>query len=107
MSGKSLADGTAATSATAIYTVPANKSNATITYLGMFNTNATQQIVGVYLKRYGQVSSRQIRRFVLDQNQHAEAFRTDIQPTLSPGDSILLGTTTASALDYFLSGEET
>jgi hypothetical protein len=102
---QTLADGQAATTATAIYELGGRKgsSSALLTYLSLFNTNAATQTVIVYVKRHGS-SNRTIGRFVLVQNQRVEVFAQD-QPYLSPGDQVLLETTTASALDYVLAGE--
>ncbi len=101
-----LGDGQAATTATAIYTVPDTKKNTVITYLGFLNTSATEQTIFIYLRRKGG-TNRKMRRFVLKQNQNGQWISRNEDPTLSPGDSILMDTTTASVLDYLLCGTET
>ncbi len=104
MSDKSLGDGQVATSSTVVYTVPESVSSTTLTYLALFNTNAADQTIAIYIQRHGS-TSRQVGRFVLKQNQRGHEF-IDAEPFLSPGDKVLLSTTTASAVDYMLSGTE-
>ena len=100
---KSLADGQVRSSAATIYS-QSGSSAVTLTYLSLFNTSATTQTVALYVKRIGS-TNRQIRRFVLKQNQHAQAFSLDDQLVLSPGDAILLSTTTISVVDFVLAGD--
>lgn len=97
-----LADGQAATSLTAIYTVPAD-TVAYIKSLSLYNTNAAEQTVGMKITRSGS-SSRFYRQFVLAQNESADAVSPGTSIQLSAGDVISLITTTATALDYLLTG---
>ena len=101
---RSLADGQVASTSTLVYQAPGNQS-VTLTYLSLYNTNATKQTVNVYILRSGSSTARQIRRFTLEQYQHAQGISAEEQPTLSPADKILMSTTTASAVDYVISGD--
>lgn len=101
MQGKPLADGQAATTQTAIYTVPAS------TYLiggqiHLFNTNAAAQTVIVAYKFV--TNGNTIRTF---KNIANIAQNEDVSvdcPDLGPGDLVYLTTTTATALNYVLFG---
>jgi len=105
MPDKSLADGQIANSSTVVYTVPESVVSVKLTYLALFQTHATTQTITVHIQRHGS-TSRQVGRWSLKQNQRGHEF-VDAPPFLSPGDKLLLGTTTASAVDFTLSGTET
>jgi hypothetical protein len=84
---------------TAIYTVPAS-TTAYVRLLRFFNTNATQQIVQVNINAG---TSRQLYRLSIAEN----ASDTIEEPLiLEASDAILVGTTTASALNYIVCGVE-
>ena len=102
----SLADGQVSSSASSVYSHFSSSGNtsATLTSLSLFNTSATQQTIFLYFRRFGSTTNRKIRRFVLAQNQHAQAFSLDDSLVLSPGDELLLETTTASVVDFVLGG---
>jgi hypothetical protein len=99
---RSLADGTIASSKTTIYTAPAGLV-AYPRFLSLFNTNASDQTILVYLKRSGS-SSRTLRRYVLAQYESALVFDKDDDLALSAGDEIEAETTNASAVEYVLTG---
>ncbi len=94
-----LADGQLATTKTTLYTVPAS----TILYptlLVCFNTNAASQTIIIYVNKSG--ASRTYARAVLIQNERMELhFNGEI---LEAGDLIEGQTTTATAVDFVLSG---
>lgn len=98
---KVLADGQLATTKTVVFTA------TTATYvksLTLFNDNAAEQTVLVYLKPGA--TSRKARRFVLTQNEHANAIDPGEIILLESGDEIEAQTTTASAVDFVLMGVE-
>jgi hypothetical protein len=97
-----LADGQAATSLTTIYTVPAS-TKAYIKSWTIYNTNAATQTVGCYVKRSGS-TARQYRQFSLDQNESADVLSPGTSIQLSTGDVLQMITTTATALDYMVTG---
>ena len=101
---KSLADGQLPDSKGTIYTVPSG-TVAAPRFLSLYNTNASTQTIVIYLKRSGS-SSRAIRRIVLAQYESALVFDKDDDLCLSPADEIEATTTTASAVDYALTGGE-
>ncbi len=99
-----IADGQVKTSASVIYSVPTvGVEHVVVTYLGMLNTNAAEQTIFIYLRRKG-TTERKMRRFVLKQNQHGQWISRNEDPTLSPGDAVLMETTTAAAVDYIMCG---
>ena len=102
MANVSLADGQVATSAATGDEYVA-VGNVRLTFMSLFNTNAANQTVVVYLRRFGS-TNRVVARFILKQYQRGSAFIDD-QPYLSKGDALVVETTTASAVDFFLSGE--
>jgi hypothetical protein len=98
---KSLADGQVPNTKGTIYTV----GGSTVGYvklINLFNTNAAQQTINLYVKRNGSVS-RQLRQFVLAQY---ESGYYDLPMTLSDGDIIEADSTNASAVDYLITGAE-
>lgn len=96
--GTWLADGQAATTQTAIYTVGAGNASVIGGMLFLFNTNAATQTVTVAVNGTGTI--RTIHIIQLQQNESAIV---DV-PTLNSADIIYLTTTTASALNYVFSG---
>jgi hypothetical protein len=100
---KVLAEGQFANSKGTLYTVPAS----TVTYVKSFhvyNTNAATQTVDVYLKPGS--TSRQIVKLTLLQNESANLCDIVGVFTLEAGDLIEGATTTATALDYVITGAE-
>ena len=95
--GGTLTDGSVAITTQNIYTAP---SVALCKWITFYNKNATQQTLNVYIFRVGSVE-RQIYRFVLDQYDTVTINETI---TLSTGDRLRASTTTASAVDYVISG---
>lgn len=100
----SLADGQVAVAKGAIYTVPGG-TKAYIKRVRFFNTNAVTQLLEVWLKRSGGTSRKQIQ-FELLQNETADFAEQSETMELSPGDQIEAATTTASAVDYIVTGVE-
>lgn len=98
----SLADGQLATSITDIYTAAADKA-VYPSLLTLFNTNAASQTILIYVTRAGS-AARKIYRAVLAQNESAWCDLKGL--ILSEGDKIGAETTTATAVDYTLSGVE-
>lgn len=97
-----LADGQVATSAAAIYTVPAGTVTV-LKYINFYNTNSATQTLSVYITRSGG-TRRQVIRQVLDQYQSLALLSEGESLTLSTGDALEADTTTASAVDYIVSG---
>lgn len=100
--GQSLASGQIANSVGAIFTVAATNT-AFVKTLTLFNTNAAAQTVLVYIKRNGQ-TPRLVRRYVLEQNEFADALSDGDSWQLSTGDAIEAVTTTAATVDYTMTG---
>lgn len=97
-----LSDGQLATSIGALYTVP-GATKAYVKALVLFNDNAAQQTIVLYIKRSGG-TRRKWRRFVLEQNETANPIEEGGSITLSTGDAIEAITTTATAVDYTVTG---
>lgn len=101
--GKVLGEGQLPNTKTAIYTVPAS-TVAYIKRFSLFNDNAADQTVIIYVKPGA--TSRKWRRYVLAQNESAEVLEAGDSLILEAGDQIEAETTTASAVDYVISGVE-
>jgi len=101
---KSLADGQLPNAKGTLYTVPSN-TRAAIKFLSVFNNNSTAETVVIYLKRSGS-TSRVIWRRALAANEGAYVIGQDEAVALSAADIIEGVTTTASQVDYFISGVE-
>lgn len=101
--GKVLAEGQFANSKGTLYTVPAS-TTAYVKSLFVYNTNAATQTVDVYLKPGS--TSRQIVKLTLLQNESANICDIVGSFTLEAGDLIEGATTTASALDFVITGVE-
>jgi len=99
MTGKLLADGQVANSEGAIYTVPAS-SIAYIKSVSFHNTNAATQTLILYV-RNGAGSSRVVARWSLLQDETG-FYNGSI--ALEDGDTLRAVTTTASAVDYVITG---
>lgn len=98
ITGTWLADGQAATTQTAIYTVGASPAAVVGGMIHLFNTNAATQTVTVAVNGTGTI--RTIHILTIYQNESAVV---DL-PTLNTGDIVYLTTTTATALNYIFSG---
>ena len=101
---KTIADGQMATSETNMYLVPA-ATKGYVKQVTIYNTNAAQQTISIFIKRSGG-TSRQIRRFVLDQYESVDLVDDGDTLELSTGDAIRGLTTTATAVDYVVMGVE-
>lgn len=99
MTGKLLADGQVANTEGAIYTVPAS-SIAYIKSVSFHNTNAATQTLILYV-RNGAGSSRVVARWSLLQDETG-FYNGSI--ALEDGDTLRAVTTTASAVDYVITG---
>lgn len=93
-----LADGQAATTQTAIYTVGSSPAAVVGGQIHLFNTNAATQTITVACNWTGTI--RTIHILSLAQNESAVV---DV-PTLNTGDIVYLTTTTTTALNYCLFG---
>lgn len=99
----SLAAGQLPSAVAAIYTVPVS-TKAIVKSLILFNQNATDQTINVYITRSGG-TRRQIYRFTGVQQYATIDVLTDGETwALSAGDTIDADTTTASAVDYTITG---
>lgn len=101
---KVLADGQLPNTKTTLYTVPAS-TKAYVKFFSVFNTNAAAQTVIIYAKKSGG-TSRVIGRTVLQQNESARVIEIGEALNLGAGDVIEGQTTTASAVDYMITGAE-
>jgi hypothetical protein len=99
-SPKVLGEGQVASSKGTIYTVPASTS-AYVKSITFYNTNAATQTLNIYLKPGA--TSRQIRRVSLAQY---ESYEFTSPYVLETGDLIEADTTTATAVDYIITGIE-
>lgn len=99
---KSFADGTLPNAQGAILTVPASTWYY-IKQISLFNSNAAEQTILLYLKQAGG-TARLWRRYVLAQNESAEVLEDGVVVTLEANDTIEAVTTTASAVPYFITG---
>ena len=100
---KVLAEGQFATSKGTLYTVPGSTTTY-VKFFNVFNDNAATQTVIIYLKPGS--TSRKIIRLSLAQNESANIVDIVGSFTLEAGDLIEGETTTASALDYVITGIE-
>jgi hypothetical protein len=96
-----LADGQLPNAQAAIYTVPGGVT-AYVKQVLFFNTNAATQTIDVWIDTSG--TPRQWRRFELAQNQSASLLSEGESLQLVAGCSIQAVTTTASAVDYTITG---
>ena len=101
---KSIADGQVGTSQAAIYTVPLS-TVAVVTQVAFYNTNAAQQTLRVWIKRAGG-TARSLRQFVLAQAESLDLLDDGDTLELSAGDAIEASTTTGSAVDFIILGNE-
>jgi hypothetical protein len=102
--GKVLAEGQFANAKGTLYTVPAS----TVAYIKsffVFNTNAAAQTVNVYLKP-GSTSRQIVRIATLAQYESANILDLLGSVILEAADLIEGDTTTATALDYVITGVE-
>jgi tagatose-1,6-bisphosphate aldolase non-catalytic subunit AgaZ/GatZ len=97
--GQLLAEGQLPSSKGTLYTVP-GATTAYVRTIRVHNTNAAGQTVLIYVKRG---TSRIFSRAVLAQN---ETLVVDDPVSLEAGDLIEGQTTTATAVDYVITGAE-
>ena len=100
---KVLGEGQLANTKGTVYTVPAS-TVAYIKCFTVFNTNAATQTVNIYLKPGS--TSRQVIRLSLAQYESANLLDLLGSFSLEAGDLIEADTTTASAVDYVITGVE-
>lgn len=99
--GKSLADGQVAAAKATIYTCPGG-THAYVKHMKFHNTGGGTETLIVYVKRSGSVSRVHFRA-VLSTLETAE----ELAPiSLAAGDVIEATTTTATTVDYTLTGAE-
>ena len=102
--GKSLADGQISDSQANIYASPSTKVTI-VKSLHVYNTNSTAETVKIYVKRFGS-TARQIGIAVLAQDESKQFVSDGEAITLSSEDSIQAITTTASKVNYVLTGAQ-
>lgn len=102
--GKSIADGQVGIAQAAIYTVPGGVIGF-VKQVYCFNTNAAVQTLDFWIKRSGG-TSRKFHTVTLEQNESVELLDQGETIELSAGDAIEAQTTTASAVDYVVTGVE-
>lgn len=78
-------------------------TNDYVKQLYLFNNNAATQTIFLYLVSSGGTQTTW-HRIVLAQNESAHVLEDGESVTLTPGDSIQAITTTASAVDYTITG---
>ena len=101
--GQSIADGQIASSQAAIYTVPANYT-AIINYIHLHNTGISPETVTLWLKRSGSTARVFLRIPALEPDVTLFPLDPSEELTLSAGDSLEAQTTTATTVDYFITG---
>ena len=78
-------------------------TKALVEKIVVFNTNATEQTVNLFIKkRFG--VSRQVRQFGLQQNAGGEYLEPGESLPIDIGDEIEASTTTAGAVDFVVFG---
>ncbi len=101
---KSIADGQLAATKTTIYTVPTAKKSI-ITSLTLVNTNSSAETINIYFKSSGGTSRRiSPKDYSLAASAMMEVLDKSI--TLEAADILEGDTTTASQVDYVISGGE-
>lgn len=101
---KVLAEGQLPTAKGTLYTVPAS-TKAFVKFFSLFNTNAAAQTIIIYAKK-STGTSKVIGRCVLQENEGARVIEIGEAVNLEAGDTIEGVTTTATAVDYFITGAE-
>ena len=100
-SGASLADGQVATTWGAIYTSTGVKT--ILRSVDFFNTNAASQTLELRITRSG-MTARKLPRATLAQNESLRLLTDGEVIVLSSGDTLDAQTTTATAVDYTVTG---
>ena len=105
-----LADGQIAITESTIFVADGGdvfgSASFTIEKITFFNINALAQTAILFLMtRFG--TSRELRQFVLQQNEGGEYLEPGESITLENGDELLAITTTASAVNFAVVGERT
>lgn len=101
--GQSLADGQLPSSQAAIYTVPANY-RAIVNYIHVHNTGSAPETVTIWVKRSGSTARILVREPALSIDTTMWPLEPSEELTLSAGDSIEAQTSTATTVDYFITG---
>lgn len=105
-----LADGQVAITQSTIFEADGSpifdSASFTIEKITFFNTNAEAQTAILYLQKRN-VTSIEIRQFILQQNEGGEYLEPGEVLTLENGDELLAETTTASAVNFAVVGERT
>lgn len=83
-----------------------NSASFNVEKITLFNTNALAQTAILFLKtRFG--VSRELRQFILQQNEGGEYLEPGENLALENGDELLAITTTAAAVNFAVLGERT
>lgn len=99
---KVLDDGQVPAAAAAIFRLDETRVVVRPEFLNFFNDGSVTETIIVYLKRVNG-TSRKLRQIKLLPNESAEMF-IDNSPTLESGDEIRAETTTASTVDFYVTG---
>lgn len=100
--GQSLADGQVATTTGTVYT--SQDVYTMIRSWCFFNTNAITQTLNIYMTRSGG-TRRQLYQVSLNQFQSFDIDTAGEVLCMSPGDILEADTTTATAVDYMITGQ--
>ena len=102
-----LADGQVSTTKTVIFEVGdsavLDTENAVVEKITLFNTSAVEQTASLFIKK-GFSVSRQLRQFILLENEGGEYLEPGETLPLEMGDEIEAQTTSAGAVDFVIFG---
>lgn len=105
-----LADGQVAITQSTIFLADGanyhGSADFTIEKVTFFNTNALAQTAILYLQKRNGIA-REIRQFVLQQNEGGEYLEPGEKLKIENGDQLLAETTTLSAVNFAVVGERT
>jgi hypothetical protein len=100
---KAIADGELPTTLSVLFTATANIGTY-VKELTLFNNNAVNQVIELFVNRQG--VDRSWRRLEIELNEQGDALTDGETMLLEVGDTISGRTTTASAVDFIISGVE-
>lgn len=106
-----LGDGTLEITPTPIFSLNRGpflqKKNASVAKITFFNTAATAETAILYIRKANTTPIRELRQFVLQQNEGGEYLEPGEVLDLQNGDELQAETTTASAVNFIVVGERT
>jgi hypothetical protein len=100
---RAIADGQLPTTLATLFTATASIGTY-VKELTLFNNNAVNQVIELFVNRAG--VERSWRRLELELLEQGDALTDGETMLLEPGDTISGRTTTASAVDFIISGVE-